>query len=178
MRKHSVSIKCDDNRNLELIALLVANIGAYSHEEEILSALEDGEISLDDITIKKNVAEIIFEDYDYMDLPNVYDDPSDGEMFALFKASALICGTAVSFEAEFLFCDDWAGYNHGGTCKFNGKKIEYFDSVNLSPNEPIEHKYSAELNGNDFENEKKAAFYKYSGAPAPLEIPEEYYDFL
>lgn len=181
MGNYNISIKCNNKNDLELLALFFSNM--YYDIDEFLPDLESGKLSVDSdsyIAIKDTKAYIIFDDITYMDLPNVYDDSSDNEMFGLFKSVILIKKGIQSFVAEFEFCEDSAGYQHFGKCKFDGKKIEYLDSVNLSPHEPIEHEYSVELSNNEFINEKKQAFYKYSGDSAPLEIPEEYYgeDFV
>lgn len=177
MNNYNVSIKCNNKNDLELLALFFNNM--YYDIDEFLLDMENGELSVDNdsnITIKDNKADIIFNDVTYMDLPNVYDDPSDSEMFYHFKSVISIKKCVQPFVAEFEFCVNSAGYQHFGKCEFDGKKIEYSDTVNLSPHEPIEHMYSVELSDDKFINEKKEAFYKYSGDPAPLEIPEEYYD--
>lgn len=172
MRQYSVAIKCKDRKRLDLITLRIAYWYEERDTEEILAALENGEISLNgdnstSITIKNGESSVIFNDTSYMELPNVYDDPDDSEMFELFKSAALIAEASGAFEAEFKFCDDWAGYDHWGKCTFNGNKINYSDSVDVPNAKGINHDYSAELSGSSFINEDKDAHYKISGEPVP-----------
>lgn len=64
-----------------------------------------------------------------------------------------------------------------GTCRFDGKKITYNDTVALGPHQPIDHSYTAEISDGKIVKEVFEGWFRMSEEKAPDEIPDEYYNF-
>ncbi len=168
-RLYSIEIESTKQENLELLALSVAYYyNNYSTKEEVLSALNAGEISRDgeyDTTIsyERGKAHILF-DTSYMELPNLYENDPDC-MYEIFKGVVPVVNGG-PFKISFDFHDDWADYSHFGKCEFDGKTIKYSDSASASSVcSPRNQKFCAQYYNGRFSNEEKGAWDKITGEP-------------